>query len=151
MIALEMKDIVASEKYTLQAKPYVKEEEDWLLWREWYLQMSNLEEAKGNYKAALSYYHTCVEYADSVNNDEIQNSNLSLEAKYQTEKKQSQITQLEKEKQIQQLTFKQKTTQYYVLIGSLVAVILLVILGLRTSRQKQIVFPVLTLLFFCFE
>ena len=56
---------------------------------------------------------------DSLFNETKNEQLVEMEAKYQNEKKQKEIGQLEKDKQIQQLTIRQKSTLNYILIGSL--------------------------------
>ena len=60
-----------------------------------------------------------------------------VEAQYQNEKKQQAILQLEKDKQIQSLSLKQKSTLNYILIGSLAAVLISGFLGYRNFRHRQ--------------
>ncbi|HWR32084.1 MAG TPA: sensor histidine kinase, partial [Chitinophagaceae bacterium] len=60
-----------------------------------------------------------------------------VEAQYQNEKKQQAIIQLEKDKQIQALTIKQKSTLNYFLFGSLAALMIVSFLGYRNSRHRH--------------
>jgi len=79
--------------------------------------------------------------ADSIHevviNDQIINSTTELEKKYETEKKKKEIIQLQKDKQIQFLSIKQKSTLNYFLIGSLTALIIVGFLGYRNFRHRQ--------------
>jgi signal transduction histidine kinase len=59
------------------------------------------------------------------------------ETRYQSEKKQNEIVQLEKDKQIQSLSLRQKSSLNYILLGSLAAVLLVGFLLYRNYRQKQ--------------
>ena len=61
-----------------------------------------------------------------------------MEAKYQNEKKQQAILQLEKDKQIQSLSIKQKSTLNYILVGSLAALLIVSFLGYRNLRHRQL-------------
>ncbi|HRI20490.1 MAG TPA: tetratricopeptide repeat protein, partial [Panacibacter sp.] len=137
IIAMRQKDLVTARRIIESAKKYVADDGSWLLWREWNLQMSNLEEAGGNYKDALYYYEAMQVYADSLNNQDLQKNNLSLEARYQSEKKQSQIVQLEKEKELQSLSIKQKNTFNALLGIGLLAAGIIGFLFYRNTKRKQ--------------
>jgi len=80
--------------------------------------------------------------ADSIHeeviNEQIINSTTELEKKYETEKKQKEIIQLQKDKQIQSLSIKQKSTLNYFLIASLSALVLVGFLGYRNFRHRQL-------------
>ena len=76
-------------------------------------------------------------YADSLNNQDLQKNNLSLEARYQSEKKQSQIVQLEKEKELQSLSIKQKNTFNALLGIGLLAAGIIGFLFYRNTKRKQ--------------
>ena len=59
------------------------------------------------------------------------------EARYQNEKKQQEILRLEKDKQIQSLSIRQKSTLNYILIGSVSVLLLLGFMGFRNIRHRQ--------------
>lgn len=71
-------------------------------------------------------------------NEQITRNTQELEAKYETEKKNSRISELEKDKQIQSLSIRQKNTLNYVLISIAGTILLISLLGYRTYRQKQL-------------
>lgn len=60
-----------------------------------------------------------------------------VEAKYQNEKKQSEILQLEKNKKIQSLSIRQKSTLNYVLFASVVALLIVGFLIYRNLLNRQ--------------
>ncbi len=99
--------------------------------------LSRIEDKAGNIKKAFQYQTDYIALSDSVNREKTQRLMNETEAKYQSEKKQHEITQLQKDKQIQFLTIKQKSTLNYILIGSLAGLLLLGILLYRNYRQKQ--------------
>jgi len=80
--------------------------------------------------------------ADSIQeialNEQVIQSTTELEKKYETEKKQKEIIQLQKDKQIQLLSIKQKSTINYFLIGSLAILILTGFLGYRNFRHRHL-------------
>jgi signal transduction histidine kinase len=69
----------------------------------------------------------------------IQNHNriLLYDARYQSDKKELHIKQLEQEKKIQQLSLRQQSIFNYVLLGSLAALLVIAFLGWRYVRSKQ--------------
>ena len=79
--------------------------------------------------------------ADSIHeeviNEQIINSTTELEKKYETEKKQKKIIQLQKDKQLQSLSIKQKSTLNYFLIASVAALLLVGFLGYRNLRHRH--------------
>jgi len=74
---------------------------------------------------------------DSLINETIRKNSIELEKKYETEKKEVRILQLEDDKKLQQLTIRQQHTLNYILIGGGVVLLALSILSYRNYRQKQ--------------
>jgi two-component system, NarL family, sensor kinase len=98
---------------------------------------AEIDEATGNYKSATAYYSKTIELRDSLFETETSEKVAEAEAKYQNEKKQKEIVQLQKDKQIQYLSIKQKSTINYFLIASLAALIILGFLGYQNFRNRQ--------------
>ncbi len=101
------------------------------------LELAKVSYLSKNYKQAYDYYH-----AYSVLNDSIQKKAdiiklNEIEEHYQSEKKQLQIMQLQKEKQIQQLTIKQKNNWLYFSGLGILGLCIIVILMVRSFRRKQ--------------
>ena len=71
-------------------------------------------------------------------NRQITRNTQDLDAKYETEKKNSQIRELEKDKQIQTLSIKQKKALNYLLIGVAAIILIISLLVYRTYGQKQL-------------
>lgn len=71
-------------------------------------------------------------------NRQITRNTQELEKKYETEKKNSQIQQLEKDKRIQTLSIRQKNILNEVLIGTALTILIISLLAWRTYRQKQL-------------
>jgi two-component system, NarL family, sensor kinase len=67
----------------------------------------------------------------------VQRQMNETEARYQNEKKQKEIIQLQKDKQIQSLSIKQKSTLNYFLIASVAALLLVGFLGYRNLRHRH--------------
>lgn len=105
--------------------------------KEIYLTRSEIEESRGNYKDAYNYLSKASEISDSLFNAEGSKLVADMEAKYQNEKKQKEIIQLERDKKIQTLFIKQKSILNYFLIGSLIALTALVFLLYRNFRHRH--------------
>ena len=99
--------------------------------------LRKIEERSGNIAKAYQYQTQYVFLNDSLNKEKIQRQMHETETRYQSEKKQNEIVQLEKDKQIQSLSIRQKSSLNYILLGSLAAVLLLSFLLYRNYRQKQ--------------
>ena len=98
---------------------------------------AEIEQQKGNYKLAAEYFSKNIELSDSLFKAETSEKVAEVEARYQNEKKQKEIIQLEKDKQIQSLSIKQKSILNYFLLGSLVVLIILGFLVYRNLRHRQ--------------
>jgi len=97
-----------------------------------YESLAELSEKRGNYKNALDYKNRFISLKDSIYAaDNIKRIEF-LDAQYQAEKKEREITGLQSEKQIQALSIRQKSTLNYLLIAS---VIVLLVLGSLLDRN----------------
>ena len=105
--------------------------------KEIYLTRAEIEQKAGNYKVASEYYSKTLTVSDSLFKTETSEKVAEAEARYQNEKKQQEIVQLEKDKQIQTLSIKQKSILNYILIGSLAALMIVAFLGYRNLRHRQ--------------
>ncbi len=99
--------------------------------------LSGLEEAKGNYRKAYEYKNKQTVFADSLVKEQNHYQILLMDEEFETEKKTNEIVQLNKDKQIQSLSIKQKSTLNYFLIGSLTAIMLVAFLGYRNFRHRH--------------
>src|SRR5205085_9597207 len=77
------------------------------------------------------------ELNDSAVNIEAKKNITELEKKFETEKKESQIKQLEADKKVQQLSIDRKNIVNYVLIAGSLAVLVISLLSYRNYNQKQ--------------
>jgi signal transduction histidine kinase len=102
-----------------------------------YLRKSELYEASGNHPAALEWYKKFTLLEDSLTNEKI-TANINLgEIRYETDKKELQITALEAQKKLQQATIRQQSLFNWILGGSVCSILLIAGLSLRNHRQKQ--------------
>jgi signal transduction histidine kinase len=100
-------------------------------------QLSKLAFLKQDLNSGNYYAIQSEALSDSLLNETIQKNTMELEKKYETEKKELQIKQLEADKKVQQLSIRQKNTFNYILIGGFASLLLISILSYRTYRQKQ--------------
>jgi len=104
---------------------------------EGYKNLADVYAATGRYKQAYEYFQKYKELSDSAVNTVARKNATELEKKYETEKKQALIKQLEAENKLQQLSIKQKTTLNYFLIAGALTLLFILLLAYRTYKQKQ--------------
>jgi signal transduction histidine kinase len=99
--------------------------------------LKKVAEKKGDYKSALTYAMLYKQYADSATNSATQRVTLSLESKYQNEKKEAEIAALKTVAAEKELSIVKRNRM--LIISGLSGAILLLVLGLlyRNSKQKQ--------------
>lgn len=102
-----------------------------------YVHFSNLAFARHDLKSGEAYARLSTALEDSILNETIQKTTLDLEKKYETEKKESRISQLEADKKLQTLTIRQKTTLNWILLAGAAVLLLVYLLLYRNYRQKQ--------------
>lgn len=124
-------------QYILQAEQLADEVGVRTKLKEIYLTRAEIEQKNGNYKLASEYFSKTLVVSDSLFKTETSEKVAEAEAQYQNEKKQKEIVQLEKDKQIQSLSLKQKSTLNYILIGSLATLLILGFLIYRNLRHRQ--------------
>jgi signal transduction histidine kinase len=124
-------------QYILQAEKTANEVGTRTDLKEIYKTRAEIEQQAGNYKLASEYFLKTLTVSDSLFKSETSEKIAEVEAQYQNEKKQKEIVQLEKDKQIQSLSIKQKSTLNYFLIGSLVALLIVGFLLYRNLRHRQ--------------
>ena len=92
---------------------------------------------KKDYKNAYLYTKKYVSEDIKINDEEHKKTIAELDKKYHSVQKEKEIIQLQKDKQIQDLSIKQKSTLNYFLIGSLAALLIVGFLGYRNFRNRQ--------------
>jgi two-component system NarL family sensor kinase len=100
-------------------------------------ELVNVEDKTGNRNTAFLYLKQLTEIKDSLKNEDINKAMAEMEGKYQSEKKEKEIVELRKNKEIQSLSIKQKSTLNYFLIGSLAALSIVGFLGFRNLRHRR--------------
>jgi len=87
--------------------------------------------------AAYKYLKEVVALRDSFNMENTKKSIAEIENKYQATEKSKTILQLEKDKQIQQLSLRQKSVYNNFLLALIVALLITTILAYRNIRQRS--------------
>jgi two-component system, NarL family, sensor kinase len=127
----------ASQKL-LEAKKNIVADPNWQTQGEWNKSMALLKSSDSDYKNKLQYFDKKTKYDDSLRNEDILKHSLDLETKYETEKKQAKIIELENEKKLQQIIIKQKNISTLLLAIGLIAAFIIGILFYRNVKRKQI-------------
>ncbi len=100
--------------------------------------LSLIYNKKNDFQNAYKYLQKYVQVTIITNEAKLKEKINELDAKYQSEKKENEIIRLQKDKQIQSYSMRQKSTLNYILIGSLIALLLLGFLGFRNLRHRQL-------------
>jgi signal transduction histidine kinase len=99
--------------------------------------LTEIEERSGNLDKAYLYQKKFILVSDSMKKEKLQRQMNETEAKYQNEKKEREILQLQKSNAVQALSLQRKSTFNYFLIGSVVALLITGFLGYRNIRHRQ--------------
>lgn len=102
-----------------------------------YQKAAKMEEGLGDTGKALSLWKQYQQLNDSVINEKNTSTINLLEAKYESEKKETRIQKLEDEKKLQEMSIRQSNLLNYLLIGGSLALVLVIVLLYRTYTQKQ--------------
>ncbi|MDQ3048237.1 MAG: tetratricopeptide repeat protein [Bacteroidota bacterium] len=112
--------------------------------RHCYKMISDIYLTQRNFEQAYLYYQKNVNLKDSIFNESSTRVVTEMEAKYQTEKKQLQIDNLNKESEIQTAKLDEqaaKTRTLYIAIALFVVIIVVVVIGYRGKQKaNQIIF-----------
>lgn len=94
-------------------------------------------EKKGDYKNSNQYLRRSIALNDSILSEENNKQIASLEMRYQVAGKETEIKNLKTEKELQQLSLRQKNILNYILIGTALTTVIISVLFYRNYRQKQ--------------
>ncbi len=126
-----------SEEYLSQAMQIANETNSNILKRNVYDVLYSLEEARGNYKKAYEYLNDYVDVEFEIfSEDDLRQTNF-LQARFEADKREFQITQLENEKQIQQLNLKRQKLLIVILVLGLLLGAMFLLLVIRKNIHKQ--------------
>jgi len=99
--------------------------------------LTEVEEKSGNIDQAYRYQKQFIQASDSMKKEKVLRQMNETEMRYQNEKKQKEILQLQKSNALQSLSLQKKSTFNYFLIGSLAALLVTGFLGYRNFRNRQ--------------
>jgi len=106
--------------------------------RDLYFTMSRNYHHMGEYKKASDYMLYYTQINDSIVGLTLKEKIAEMDEQFQSEKKGQEILQLQKEKQLQQLSIRQKSTLNYILFGGLAALLIIGLLLYLNFRHKQL-------------
>ncbi len=132
-----MKQWTPARKYLAETFKYATaiNSNDWLF--EYYKLLAVVEESTGNFKKALDAHKTYLALKDSVFRKEYDNKIAAMTSVYELDKKQNQITLLEKDKAIAVEKLRQRVWQRNAIIVSSVLLLALIVSGLLTWLQRK--------------
>ena len=99
--------------------------------------LTEIEEKAGNLGKAFEYQKRYIIVNDSMKKEKVEAQMAEIEVKYQNEKKEKEILQLQKSNAIQSLALQKQSTFNYFLIGSIITLLVISILGYRNLRHRQ--------------
>jgi serine phosphatase RsbU (regulator of sigma subunit) len=100
------------------------------------LTLSNIEELRGNYQKSLEYYKMYSDYKDSIFNDQSSQQIAELQTKYDSEKREMEISSLQKEKKMQEAENQRQRYIGYGLTVFIFSLFILSFLLLKNNREK---------------
>jgi signal transduction histidine kinase len=133
----KLQDYSAARKYLLEALSIASERDFKREKLEILQELVNVEEKKNNIPGAYAYLKLAVVLKDSLKASESKQTVAEIENRYQSAEKEKDILQLQKDKQIQALSLKQRSTLNYILIASVAALLMVVFLGYRNLRHRR--------------
>jgi two-component system, NarL family, sensor kinase len=133
-----LKDYNNARKFFLLALPVAAEKNSPKERIEILQELVTVEEKSADIGKAFIYLKQLNVIKDSLKNDEINKTIAELDTKYQSERKEKEIVSLAKDKKIQGLSIRQKSTLNYILAGSLVGLLITGFLVYRSIRQRQL-------------
>ncbi|MBI3138604.1 MAG: sensor histidine kinase [Sphingobacteriales bacterium] len=124
--------------YLDKAYALAKENDFLLMKKDVFGNRAELEKSQGHYQAAVSYLDSFGLLRDSLLHLENADRIEFLDARYQAEKKEVQIGQLQAEKEVQKLNLQRKNIWNYILAGAALLLAVISFLVFRNFRQRQL-------------
>lgn len=134
---LSKKDYKKAERAALEAIGIAQRTGLMVTLRDAYKEAANVEMARGDQKRFVYYDRLRDSLDDIMFSDKVLKNTKDIEGKYALTKKQAQIDSLNKQREIQQLTLKQRMTTIWALMGLILAVVLTGILFYRNYQNKR--------------
>jgi two-component system, NarL family, sensor kinase len=135
---LKLNKHMEAERFARESVALAKNLKEYKVVASAYSTLKSTSSAKGNYKMALEYAELVRLYYDSATNEETQATTLSLESKYQNQKKENDIISLTAANAQKELEVIKRNR--LLIGGGILGTAALLILGLfyKNSRQKQL-------------
>lgn len=106
--------------------------------REIYLNLARLKQKQGNFKEAFDYQELYIQVKDSLHNEQTVKATAEMSTKYETEKKELQISSLEKDNALSELEIsKQKNFKYSLMGFSALFIVLAFALFIGFYNKKK--------------
>jgi len=99
--------------------------------------LSNIFISMNDFAKGYSYSLNSQKTDGEIFNESLAQKEAALKVKYETEEKEIQIERLKADKELQQLSIRQKNTLNYILIGSAFTLLIISLLTFRNYKQKQ--------------
>lgn len=132
-----VKNFTAARKYLDSAYSLARQYEYPHQLKNIYLNRYHLEKEQRNYSAAINYLDSFNVLNDSIQHRADGDRIEFLDAKYQAEKRDAEINQLQSDREIQRLNIQRKNTVAYILAGVILIAIIITLLLYRNFKQKQ--------------
>lgn len=140
LVSIKMDNNYPDTKQTLDLYYKTASENDFLIetsialdfYADWY-------EKQGDYKMAYEYVRKFVKIKDSLTAAETKEQTSLMEVRFRVANKEQEIKQLKNEQKIQHLTIRQKNAINYILIGSVVALLSVLLLTYRIYKNRQLI------------
>jgi two-component system NarL family sensor kinase len=100
--------------------------------------LTEIEEKLGNVARAFDYQKQLIIVSDSMKKEKVERQMHEIELKYQNEKKEKEILELQKSNALQSLSLQKQSTFNYFLVGSIVALLVTGFLGYGNLRHRQL-------------
>jgi two-component system, NarL family, sensor kinase len=100
-------------------------------------ELVDLEEKTAHYEQAYKYLKKLKTIEDSVKTNEAKTAIAEIENKYQVAEKEKSIIQLQKDKEVQAFSIRNKSILNYALIGSVFILLVIIFLTYRNFRNRQ--------------
>lgn len=137
-VQIRQRNFEAGEYYINRGIELAKKQGSKLELKDLYLKAALLYEEKGSLRLALDYRKNFELLNDSIVGEKSRALVSNLEAKYEFEKKEATIQKLQSENQVKALTIGRKNLFNYLLIGSAVTLLIILLLSYRNYKQKQL-------------
>ncbi len=136
-VMLKMNDFATADLMIRNGIAIAQKQESKSELKDLYLKASLLSEKKGKLAEAIEYRKKFELMNDSIIGEKSKITVANMEAKYEFEKKEGTIKELEAENKVHELTISRKNLLNYVLIGGAAVILAIFLLSYRNYKQQQ--------------